>query len=132
MSGVNFVYHLRQQVLLMLMWRSPGEIAGALGLMATLLSAGANAQAPTSPPQDRPTFEDTVQVTATRFGEAVAEVPGSISVLTGDEIRARGATDLRTALALLAASASHQAAMLVRPAPSPACWVSARWTICSC
>ena len=48
-----------------------------------------------------PTFQDTVQVTATRFGEPVAEVPGSISVVTGDEIRARGATDLRTALALL-------------------------------
>jgi len=28
-------------------------------------------------------------------------VPGSISVVTGDEIRARGATDLRAALALL-------------------------------
>src|SRR6185295_17165058 len=29
------------------------------------------------------------------------EVPGSITVITGDQIRARGATDLRTALALL-------------------------------
>ena len=54
-----------------------------------------------NPPQPPPTFEDTVQVTATRFGEPVAEVPGSISVVTGNEIRARGATDLRTALALL-------------------------------
>src|SRR5262249_13643125 len=54
-----------------------------------------------APPQDPPTFQDTVQVTATRFGEPVAEVPGSISVITGEEIRARGATDLRTALALL-------------------------------
>ena len=44
---------------------------------------------------------DTVQVTATRFGEPVQEVPGSISVVTGEEIRDRGATDLRTALALL-------------------------------
>ena len=42
-----------------------------------------------------------VQVTATRFGEPIQEVPGSISVVTGDEMRARGATDLRTALALL-------------------------------
>src|SRR5262245_24574539 len=46
-------------------------------------------------------FRVSVQVTATRFGEPVAEVPGVISVVTGDEIRARGATDLRTALALL-------------------------------
>src|SRR5678816_536055 len=43
----------------------------------------------------------TVQVTATRFGEPIQEVPGVITVVTGDEIRARGATDLRTALALL-------------------------------
>ena len=56
---------------------------------------------PQNPSQPPPTFEDTVQVTATRFGEPVAEVPGSISVVTGNEIRARGATDLRTALALL-------------------------------
>jgi outer membrane receptor protein involved in Fe transport len=78
-----------------------------LTLIATFLAAAAaaaaaaNAQTQTTPPQNPPTFEDTIQVTATRFGEAVAEVPGSISVITGDEIRARGAADLRTALALL-------------------------------
>lgn len=44
---------------------------------------------------------ETVQVTATRFGEPVQEVPGSISIVTGESIRNRGATDLRTALALL-------------------------------
>jgi iron complex outermembrane receptor protein len=78
--------------------------AGTIALfVSTLLPALANAQAPTqTPPEQKPpTFQDTVQVTATRFGEPVAEVPGSISVITGDEIRARGAIDLRTALALL-------------------------------
>src|SRR5262245_10438871 len=73
-------------------------------VIAALLPAAAYAQTPATPPpdpQNPPTFQDTVQVTATRFGEPVAEVPGSISVITGDEIRARGATDLRTALALL-------------------------------
>ncbi|HMF94810.1 MAG TPA: TonB-dependent receptor plug domain-containing protein, partial [Vicinamibacterales bacterium] len=69
--------------------------------VATLFSAGPAAQTPPDPPPDPPTFQDTVQVTATRFGEPVAEVAGSISVVTGDEIRARGATDLRTAMALL-------------------------------
>ena len=71
--------------------------------LAVLLAARAHAQppAPQPPEEDPPTFQDTVQVTATRFGEPVAEVPGSISVVTGEEIRARGATDLRTALALL-------------------------------
>ena len=48
-----------------------------------------------------PSMLETVQVTATRFGEPIQEVPGSIAVVTGAEIRERGATDLRTALALL-------------------------------
>jgi iron complex outermembrane recepter protein len=45
---------------------------------------------------------ETVQVTATRFGEPIQEVPQSIGIVTGANLRARGATDLRTALALLA------------------------------
>src|SRR5581483_9229866 len=71
--------------------------------LATLLPLRAFAQTPaTSPaPQDPVTVQVTVQVTATRFGEPVEEVPGAISVVTGDEMRARGVTDLRTALALL-------------------------------
>jgi iron complex outermembrane recepter protein len=73
----------------------------ALACIATFLAAGAEAQTPTAPPPEPVTFQDTIQVTATRFGEPVAEVPGSITVVTGDEIRARGAADLRTALALL-------------------------------
>jgi outer membrane receptor protein involved in Fe transport len=52
--------------------------------------------------QVHPLPAERIQVTATRFGEAVQEVPGAISVVTGEEIRARGATDLRTALSLLA------------------------------
>ena len=81
------------------------KAAVILSFLATLLPAAAypqtSAATPQDPPRNPPTFQDTVQVTATRFGEPVAEVPGSISVVTGDEIRARGATDLRTALALL-------------------------------
>jgi iron complex outermembrane recepter protein len=84
----------------------------AVLLIATLLPTAAYSQSsaapqdsrqnpPQNPQQNPPTFQDMVQVTATRFGEPVAEVPGSISVVTGDEIRARGATDLRAALSLL-------------------------------
>src|SRR4029450_36489 len=65
------------------------------------VSASVTAQTPPAISQNLPTFQDTVQVTATRFGEPVVEVPGSISVVTGEELRARGATDLRTALAIL-------------------------------
>src|SRR5215471_13178334 len=82
--------------------------AATIVLLAALVPAAAYAQTSTSPqdpqqnpPPNVPTFSDAIQVTATRFGEPVAEVPGSISVVSGNEIRARGATDLRTALALL-------------------------------
>jgi outer membrane receptor protein involved in Fe transport len=76
-----------------------------LSFVAMLLPAAAYSQSPGGPQpdpgQNPPAFQDTVQVTATRFGEPVVELPGSIGVITGNEIRARGATDLRTALALL-------------------------------
>ena len=73
----------------------------AATFIAISISTVTTAQTPPATPQSPPTFQDTVQVTATRFGEPVAEVPGAISVVTGEELRARGATDLRTALALL-------------------------------
>ena len=67
------------------------KTAVTLFLIATLLPAATHAQTPSAqnpqpnPQQNQqpppPTFQDTVQVTATRFGEPVAEVPGSISVV---------------------------------------------------
>jgi iron complex outermembrane receptor protein len=45
---------------------------------------------------------DVVQVTATRFSEPVQEVPVSMAIVTHDDLIARGANDLRTALALVA------------------------------
>jgi iron complex outermembrane receptor protein len=44
---------------------------------------------------------ESVQVTATRAPEPVGQVPASISIVTGDDLRARGANDLRTALSLV-------------------------------
>ena len=44
---------------------------------------------------------DAVQVTASRIALPVQEVPNSISLISGEELRARGAEDLRSALALL-------------------------------
>src|SRR5262245_24910476 len=77
------------------------EKIAVMAAVATLVAANAIAQGNSSKPSDAVTFEDTIQVTATRFGEPVAQVPGSLTVVTGDEIRARGATDLRTALAFI-------------------------------
>jgi len=45
---------------------------------------------------------DTIQVTATRIATRIVDTPASVSVITGDQLRARMASDLRTALALLA------------------------------
>jgi iron complex outermembrane receptor protein len=43
-----------------------------------------------------------LQVTATRMPEPTDRVPANITVIEGDELRARGVTDLRTALSLVA------------------------------
>ena len=45
---------------------------------------------------------ETVQVTATRLPEAVGDVPADVSIITGEELRARDAHDLSGALALTA------------------------------
>ncbi|MBV8201687.1 MAG: TonB-dependent receptor [Acidobacteria bacterium] len=49
-----------------------------------------------------PRISETMQVTATRVPEDVEQVPASVTVITGEEIRARGATDLATALSTVA------------------------------
>ena len=43
-----------------------------------------------------------MQVTATREPEPVDQIPASVTVVTGESLRARGASDLRTALSLVA------------------------------
>ncbi|MEP7306159.1 MAG: TonB-dependent receptor plug domain-containing protein [Acidobacteriota bacterium] len=75
-------------------------VAALAILICALVSREASAQTGTAAPQPQ-TLNVTVQVTATRFGEPIQEVPGAVSAITGEEMRARGATDLRTALALL-------------------------------
>ena len=78
----------------------PGVAVVVLSLVGGVLEpTTVHAQSSDAGPRSR---LDAVQVTATRFGEPVQDVPGSIGIATGDELRARGATDLRTALALLA------------------------------
>jgi iron complex outermembrane receptor protein len=48
------------------------------------------------------THEEYVQVTATRIPEPAADTPGAIEVISAQELADRGATDLRSALALAA------------------------------
>jgi Outer membrane receptor proteins, mostly Fe transport len=49
-----------------------------------------------------PTQHETIEVTATKVAEDVLNVPASITVVDGDELRARNANDLGSALALVA------------------------------
>ena len=64
-----------------------------------LLTSCALAQTPASaPPQKLPTVQQVVEVTATRLPEQPEDVPAPIEVFTGDELRARGAQDLRSAM----------------------------------
>jgi len=44
----------------------------------------------------------TVEVTTSKFAETVDQVPAMVTVVSGDEMRARGVVDLRTALSLVA------------------------------
>ena len=44
----------------------------------------------------------TIEVTTSKFPEATASTPAMITVISGEDLRERGATDLRTALSLVA------------------------------
>ena len=80
------------------MFRSP-RIAIAV-VACSSLTAAAQQQAPSpSPSHTTPAATEYVEVTATRIPETPQEVPASVTVVTGDELRARGATTLREALA---------------------------------
>ncbi|HUS24227.1 MAG TPA: TonB-dependent receptor, partial [Candidatus Binatia bacterium] len=51
---------------------------------------------------EQPASLETMQVTATREPVPVEQVPASVTIVDGDELRLRGARDLRTALSLVA------------------------------
>src|SRR5262245_42372055 len=52
--------------------------------------------------QQPPKTSATTEVTATRIAEDVSIVPAFVTVIDGDELRARNARDLQTALGLAA------------------------------
>src|SRR5882762_9282341 len=55
--------------------------------------------APPPPPQKVPTVQERVEVTVTRLPEDPEDVPAPIEVFSAEELSARGARDLRTAMA---------------------------------
>ena len=98
-------------------------VAAALVLIATtLLLPGVSAQpAPQTPPPAPQTLNVTVQVTATRFGEPVAEVPGRSAWSPATKSAPAAPPTCAPRWRCSAASASRPAATPVRPAPCPAC-----------
>jgi iron complex outermembrane receptor protein len=79
----------------------PRRTALLVSLLAAALPATAQ-DAPPAPAPAPPAVSEHVTVTATRIPEDAAEVPASITVVSGEELRDLGATDLRGALALAA------------------------------
>jgi iron complex outermembrane receptor protein len=76
-------------------------VRGLAGPAAFAIALPALAQA--NPPEAAtPTVTQTIEVTATRTPEDVETVPASVTVISGDDIAARGARDLPSALALAA------------------------------
>ena len=75
----------------------------ALLVLGLVDPAGAQQSQPsaTTTPAVPPLYEQ-VEVVATKVPERVEDVPAAIEVFSGDELRARGATDLRSALAFAA------------------------------
>src|SRR5262245_56413797 len=77
---------------------------GAVLFLVFLVSSGwSQTSTPSSPPAEKkpsviPPVKERVEVTTTRLPEDPAEDPAPIEVITGDELRARGARDLRSAL----------------------------------
>ena len=75
------------------------RISVLLFLFLAICSSVAQTTPPVTP-QKVPTVQQRVEVTATRLPEDPEEVPYAIEVFTGDELRARGARDLFSALSL--------------------------------
>lgn len=67
-------------------------------LLAACVLACASASGQAPPPA--PTMNETMEVTAQKIAEDVLVVPAHVTVIAGDELRARNAVDLQSALAL--------------------------------
>jgi iron complex outermembrane recepter protein len=74
-------------------------MVGTLALVSSAIAAHASAQA--TPPK-APTTIPQVEVVATRIPQAPHDVPASIEVITGAQLRDRGVRNLRDALSLAA------------------------------
>lgn len=70
----------------------------------------------------QPRTSETIEVTATRIAEDVSLVPASITIVDGEDLRARNATDLSSALAAVAGVSSVQGSDAGPASSVPALW----------
>ena len=82
------------------MKQQQSRAASVAAFVSCALALAAQRQAQAAAAGEEPL--ESIQVTATREPEPVDRVPASISVVTGEELRSRGANDLRTALSMVA------------------------------
>src|SRR4051794_14781281 len=81
------------------------SIASIASITSLRAQEAAPSPAPTSaatPAPNTPVMSGQIEVTTTRVPEAVEPEPAEITVVTGDELAARGVHDMAGALALLA------------------------------
>ena len=79
-----------------------GFLAISCAFVALPASARAQQPPPAPKPQQPPVVQEQVEVVATRIPEAPHDVPAALEVISGDTLRAMGATNLREALSLAA------------------------------
>jgi iron complex outermembrane receptor protein len=83
-------------------WKCVVQSAGcSLGAVLALVSMASSAGAQDPPPQSPPVLKP-IEVVATRRAEPPHDVPASIEVISGADLRARGARSLQEALQLAA------------------------------
>src|SRR5207249_7897362 len=82
--------------------RSPSLGLALVSLLSALLILPCVLHADTEQTNPADPLIEHVQVTATRIPQETGTTPASVTVITGEELRRRGAYDLRTALLLAA------------------------------
>lgn len=80
----------------------PSKLGILLGVGAGLLAATLQAQQPAAEQPALPVVTGEVEVTTSRVPEAVEPVPAEITVVTAEELEARGVHDMKDALAFVA------------------------------
>ena len=84
------------------------------GLLFLLIASASSAQ--------QPRTSEKIEVTATRIAEDVSLVPASITIIDGEELRARNARDLPSALAFVAGVSATQGSDAGPASSTPALW----------